>query len=202
MAKELEEGAEAPKKKSKLLIIIIVLVILLGLGGGGYYWFFIKGKAAQTETAEQAPEGDKKSEAKKDEKKSEAKPEAKKEEKKDEKKSEAKKEEKKEGGKKGEKPVTSIQNIITNLADPGGKRYVRISVDFDFASDDDAADFADKYQAQVKDAILTLLWSKTSQDISGVEGMLALRTEIQSRVNQIMGQGKVRQVFITDRVIQ
>lgn len=199
---DLEVDGAAPKKKSKLLVIIILLVILLGLGGGGYYAYIKFLKAPPGENAEQAPaEGEKKPEKKADEKKPEEKKAEKKEEKKDEKKAE-KKEEKKEGGKKGEKPVTSIQNIVTNLADPGGKRYVRLSVDFDFASDEAAADFAEKYQAQVKDAILTLLWSKTSTDLSTVDGMLAFRTEIQSRVNQIVGPGAVKQVFITDRVIQ
>lgn len=187
------EGAPPKKKKSKLLLIILLLVILGGLGGGGYFAYMKFFKAPPAEgTEEQAPaEGEKKAE--------------KKEEKKDEKKDEKKE----EGGghasgKKDDKnkPVTSINNIVTNLADPGGKRYVRMSVDFDFVDPAAAAEFADKYQARIKDAVLTLLWSKTSQDLSSVEGMLAFRTELQGRVNQIMGQGKVRQVFITDRVIQ
>ena len=118
-------------------------------------------------------------------------------------KKEEKKEEKKEGGKKDEKkPVTTLTNIVTNLADAGGKRYVRLSVDFDFKDDAVAAEFAEKYQARVKDAILTLLWSKTSEDLSSVDGMIAFRTELQARINQIMGPGAVKQVFITDRVIQ
>jgi len=188
------EGAPPKKKKSKLLLIVLLLVILGGLGGGGYFAYLKFFKAPPAEgTEEHAPaEGEKKAE-KKEEKKAEAKKE------------EGKKEEgKKEEGKKDDKnkPVTSINNIVTNLADPGGKRYVRMSVDFDFVDPAAAAEFADKYQARVKDAVLTLLWSKTSQDLSSVEGMLAFRTELQGRVNQIMGQGKVRQVFITDRVIQ
>ena len=193
-----EDGAAPKKKKSKLLVIILLLVILLALGGGGYYAYLKFFKAPPTDTGEATPaEGEKKPEEKKPE--GEKKAEEKKPEKKEEKKPEG---EKKEGGKKGEKPVTAIQNIVTNLADPGGKRYVRLSVDFDFVNESDAADFAEKYQAQVKDAILTLLWSKTSADLSSVDGMLAFRTEIQTRVNQIMGQGVVKQVFITDRVIQ
>lgn len=187
---EEEDGVEgAPKKKkSKLLLIIILLVILGGLGGGGYYaWIkFFKPPPAE-ETSEQAPpEGDKKPEEKKD---------AKKEEKKEEKK-DAKKDD------KAPKPVTSITGIVTNLADSGGRRYVRMSVEFDFKDEHVAAEFGEKYQARVKDAILTLLWSKTSEDLSSVDGMLAFRTELQNRVNQIMGPGSVRQVFITDRVIQ
>jgi flagellar FliL protein len=175
---EEEDGAQPKKKKGKLLIIILLVVILAALGGGGYFAYLKFFKAPPPEgTEEQAPpEGAKKEE---------------------------KKEEKKEGVKKDEKkPVTSIQNIVTNLADPGGKRYVRLSVEFDFKDEHTATEFAEKYQARVKDAILTLLWSKTSEELSNVDGMIAFRTELQNRVNQIMGPGMVKQVFITDRVIQ
>jgi len=79
---------------------------------------------------------------------------------------------------------------------------VRLSVEFDFKDEHVAQEFGEKYQARIKDTILTLLWSKTSEELSSVDGMIALRTELQSRVNQIMGPGAVKQVFITDRVIQ
>lgn len=193
MPKLEEEGAEsAPqKKKSKLMLIVILVAILAVLGGGGYFAWLKFFKAPPAEVAEQvSAEGEKKPEEKK-----EAKKEEKKEDKKEEKKDEKKKDDK-------NKPVTSITNIVTNLADPGGKRYVRMSVEFDFKDDHVAAEFGEKYQARVKDAILTLLWSKTTEDLSSVDGMLAFRTELQSRVNQIMGPGAVKQVFITDRVIQ
>ncbi|KAF0232961.1 MAG: flagellar FliL [Desulfovibrionaceae bacterium] len=187
---EEDDGAAPKKKKSKLLLIIILVVLLGALGGGGYYAYlkFLAPPPAETAEAEPA-EGEKKDEKKKEEKK---------EEKKDEKKKE-------EGGKKdekGAKPVTTIQNIVTNLADSGGKRYVRLSVEFDFKDDHVAQEFGEKYQARIKDTILTLLWSKTSEELSSVDGMIAFRTELQNRVNQIMGPGAVKQVFITDRVIQ
>jgi len=195
MAKiEEEDGAPPKKKKSKLLLIIILVVLLGALGGGGYFAYLKFLAPPPAETAEGAPAEGEKKEEKKDEKN--------KEEKKEEKKDEKKKE---EGGKKeekGAKPVTTIQNIVTNLADPGGKRYVRLSVEFDFKDEHVAQEFGEKYQARIKDTILTLLWSKTSEELSSVDGMIAFRTELQSRVNQIMGPGAVKQVFITDRVIQ
>lgn len=195
MAKIEESGEEKPKKKkSKLLLIILLLVILGALGGGGYF-AYLKYFAAPAAPAEEAHAEGEKADEKKAEKKAE---------KKDEKKEE-KKDEKKEGEKKNEKkgpPVTGLQNIVTNLADAGGRRYVRLSVEFDFKDAEAQTEFEEKYQARVKDAVLTLLWSKTSEDISSVDGMIAFRGELQARVNQIMGQGKVKQVFVTDRVIQ
>lgn len=192
-----DDGAAPKKKKSKLLLIIILVVLLGALGGGGYFAYLKFFATPPAETAEGAPAEGEKKEEKKDDKK--------KEDKKDEKKDEKKKEEGASHGKKddkGGKPVTTIQNIVTNLADPGGKRYVRLSVEFDFKDEHVAQEFGEKYQARIKDTILTLLWSKTSEELSSVDGMIAFRTELQSRVNQIMGPGAVKQVFITDRVIQ
>lgn len=191
-----DDGAAPKKKKSKLLLIIILVVLLAALGGGGYFAYLKFLAPPPAETAEGAPAEGENKEEKKDEKK-----DAKKDEKKDEKKKE-------EGGGHGKKddkapkPVTTIQNIVTNLADPGGKRYVRLSVEFDFKDEHVAQEFGEKYQARIKDTILTLLWSKTSEELSSVDGMIAFRTELQNRVNQIMGPGAVKQVFITDRVIQ
>lgn len=188
-----DDGAAPKKKKSKLLLIIILVVLLGALGGGGYYAYlkFLAPPPAETAEAEPA-EGEKKDDKKKEEKKDEKKDEKKKEEGA----SHAKKDD------KAPKPVTTIQNIVTNLADTGGKRYVRLSVEFDFKDDHVAQEFGEKYQARIKDTILTLLWSKTSEELSSVDGMIAFRTELQNRVNQIMGPGAVKQVFITDRVIQ
>lgn len=191
MAEKIEDIEEIqPKKKKKLLIWIILAVILLALGGGGYFAYvkFLK-PPPPAEQAEGEATDDKKAE-KKEEKKAE-----KKEEKKEEKKSGEK-------GKDDKKPVTTLQNVITNLADPGGRRYIKLSLDFDFKDEDTAREYEAKYQAKVKDAVLTLLWSKTSEELSNVDNMLTFRKEIITRVNQIMGPGKVKEVYITDRVIQ
>ncbi|GAB6037800.1 hypothetical protein JCM15519_23590 [Fundidesulfovibrio butyratiphilus] len=186
---------QAPKKKKSKLLLIIVLLLVLGLLGGGGYFAYIKFfKAQPAATEEAAPaEGEQKKEEKKEEKK---------EDKKEEKKKDEKKTEKKDGKKDEAKPVTGFQNIITNLADPGGRRYVRISLDFDFKDEDTARDFTDNYQAKVKDAVLTLLLSKTAADLSSLEGMITFRKEVVARINQIMGQGRIKDVYVTDRLIQ
>lgn len=192
MAKGNDVGdMDAPKKKSKLLVVIILVLSVVVLGGGGYFAYLKFFKAQTTSAEEQTPSNvESGSASNPDVKTSAAK--------------EEKKNDKKSGSKKDDKvaPVTSIHNIVTNLADPGGKRYIRISVQFEFKTDEVAHDFSDKFQTRVKDAILTLLWSKTSEALSGVDGMSLLREDIKSRVNQIMGPGSVTQVFILDRVIQ
>jgi flagellar FliL protein len=186
---EADQLVEEPaKKKKKPLIFIIVAVVLLLLGGGGYFAYTTFMKPAQPPAENPANPEQKADQPAKEEKKPEKK--------------EEKKGEKKEGGKEEKKPVTSIAGIVTNLADPGGRRYIKISLDFDFADEDTAKDFEAQYQAKIKDAVLTLLWSKTSDEMNSVEGVLAFRNDVVTRVNQILGQGKVKNVYITDKVVQ
>ena len=192
MAKGNDAGdMDVPKKKSKLMVVVILIVSIVVLGGGGYFAYLKFFKTQNSSAEGQAPSEVESGGSLK----AENKPAPAKEEKKDDKKS---------GNKKDDKvaPVTSIQNIVTNLADPGGRRYIRMSVEFEFKDDGAAHEFSDKFQTRVKDVILTLLWSKSSEALSGVEGMSMLREDVKSRVNQIMGPGAVTQVFILDRVIQ
>ena len=57
-------------------------------------------------------------------------------------------------------------------------------------------------KAKVRDALLLLLSSKTSQDLATLEGKILLRKEIVDRLNQALGQAKVARVYFTDFVIQ
>lgn len=194
MAKGNDAGdLDVTKKKGKLLVIIILIMSIAVLGGGGYFAYM---KFFKTPNSTSIAEGQTPSEVESGGAlKAESKSAQPKEEKKDDKKS---------GNKKDDKvaPVTSINNLVTNLADTGVRRYIRISIEFEFKDDGVAHEFSDKFQARVKDAILTLLWSKSSDTLAGVEGMSVLKEEIKGRVNQIMGPGAVKQVFILDRVIQ
>jgi flagellar FliL protein len=55
---------------------------------------------------------------------------------------------------------------------------------------------------QVRDTILTMLSSKTNEDISTLEGKLQLRAEIISTLNQLLKAGKIKNVYFTDFIIQ
>ena len=56
--------------------------------------------------------------------------------------------------------------------------------------------------SKVRDSILLLLSSKTSEELSKMEGKIMLRKEIVERLNQALGGQKVLRIYITDMVIQ
>ena len=192
------EPAEGKKKKSSLIKYIVLVVLLLVLGGGGYFayiTFFAKPPVTAPAAEGTAPaEG-----AAKPEEKHEAKPEEKKAEGgHGEAKSEAK------GGHGGGKDKAPSNNValpafVVNLADGNARRYLKVVLEVEMTGN---PELLEANQAKIRDALLMLLSSKTSQDIASLEGKILLRKEIVDRLNQAIGQPKVSRVYFTDFVIQ
>jgi flagellar FliL protein len=55
---------------------------------------------------------------------------------------------------------------------------------------------------QLRDAIITLITNKISEDLITAEGKIILKDEIKQRANQILGEGTVLNVYLTDFVMQ
>jgi flagellar FliL protein len=91
--------------------------------------------------------------------------------------------------------------FTTNLADPLGQRFIRLNLEIE-AADAKVVDELARQNAKVRNSILLLISSKTYADIATTESKLLLQGEIANRLNNILGPGKIYQVFITDIVIQ
>ena len=104
----------------------------------------------------------------------------------------------------GAKPMGTtvpLPTFTVNLADPLGQRFIKLSIEVEVANPKVTEELAQQ-NARVRDSILMLLSSKTYADIATMESKLMLKSEITDRLNNILGGGKVYQVFITDMVIQ
>ncbi|MDR2198322.1 MAG: flagellar basal body-associated FliL family protein [Deltaproteobacteria bacterium] len=99
-------------------------------------------------------------------------------------------------------PVTvKLDPFTTNLNSSGGRAFIKLTMSFEV----DGSAGADQLTAKmddVRDAIITLLMSVSADDISTPDGILRLKTQIQSRVNNLLPDYKVRKVNITDIAIQ
>lgn len=185
------DAPEAPegKKKSGLLKYIILVVLLLALGGGGYFAYLKFFTAKPPAPAESAAEN--------------SKAEPKVEEKKAEPKAEEKKAEGGHGKDKGKDKAPSnnvpLQPFVVNLADPSARRYLKLVLEVEMTGN---PELLEANQAKIRDTLLLLLSSKTSQEVSTLEGKILLRKEIVDRLNQAIGQAKVARVYFTDFVIQ
>lgn len=97
--------------------------------------------------------------------------------------------------------TTTLDTFLVNLADPLGKRYIKVTFEVEVNSSDVGEELA-KQKPKVRDSIIMLLSSKTYADLAPAESKLELKTEVANRLNQILGAPKVTRVFITEMVIQ
>ncbi len=98
-------------------------------------------------------------------------------------------------------PIYSLETFIVNLVGGRGKNYLKAKVELELDSDKTEIEI-NKRLPQVRDAILTMLSSKSNEDINTLEGKFQLRAEIISTLNQYLKTGKVRNVYFTDFIVQ
>ena len=98
-------------------------------------------------------------------------------------------------------PIFSLDTFIVNLADPGGKRYLRITIDLELDSDLLESEIK-KRLPQVRDSILTILPTKHFADISSAKGKTALRDQMQERINGLLARGQITNIYFKEFVVQ
>jgi flagellar FliL protein len=94
--------------------------------------------------------------------------------------------------------TVETKEIRTNLAD---NKYILIK--FAFLMDSiEAKSELDKLSIQLNSILVSVLASTHSNDIQGAEGLQKLETMVLNRVNEILEEGKVVQVYIPEKIIQ
>jgi len=177
MADESEKPAaaaeEAPKKKSKLPLIISAVVLLAGGGAGAWYLGMLPfGNKQRHAEATAAVES---------------------------------------GGGHGEKgekgkgevaaPMLPLETFIANLADEGGSRYLKATFQIEFLGTAVPPEVTPRLP-KIRDLLLTLLSSKSFDDVRTPEGKQQLREEIIARVNQVVERDVVKAVYFTEFIVQ
>lgn len=98
-------------------------------------------------------------------------------------------------------PIYSLATFIVNLADKGGNRYLRVTMDLELGNPELETELT-KRLPQVRDSILMILPSKRFDDISSAEGKTALRDELLEKINSLLTQGKITNIYFKEFVVQ
>ncbi len=98
-------------------------------------------------------------------------------------------------------PIYSMDTFIVNLLGGRGKNYLKAKIDLEM-DNVKVTEEINKRLPQFRDSILTMLSSKTQEDIKTLEGKYQLRSEIISMLNQYLNSGKIKNVYFTDFIIQ
>jgi flagellar FliL protein len=99
-------------------------------------------------------------------------------------------------------PIVPYSSFLVNLADTGGKRYLKFSLSIELSKHKNFLQEVEHKDAKIKDIIISIISSKTFEEVNTPQGKIALKQEILRRLNTIMSGGKVEDVFFTEFVVQ
>ncbi|MGC9196526.1 MAG: flagellar basal body-associated FliL family protein [Syntrophobacteraceae bacterium] len=99
-------------------------------------------------------------------------------------------------------PVSyTLPTFLVNLADPGSKRFLKVTIDLQLDSKA-AAEQCKTLDPEIKDSILTILSSQEAGDIVSADDKRRLKKLLKQTLNHLITNGKVLQVYFTDFLIQ
>lgn len=180
----------APKKSKKKLFLIIALMLLLAAGGSGGYFYFTKASSTKK------PEKSRRTRAVEDEETAD------------------RAEEKAQAETKNivalnlpddseVNHVIELQPFIVNLADKGEARYLRMTVSIGLGGEAGGKEKPDPlFTTRVRNAMLAVLTTKTSDEILTAEGKAALRKELLRAARAAVEEPEIKAIYITDFIVQ
>ncbi len=99
--------------------------------------------------------------------------------------------------------------LIVNLADVGGDRYLKVKLillEIPSAAKKEKKEGEKEgislQDAIIRDTIITVLSSKTSDDLLSVSGKEELKNELMTAINQALQRNLVRKIYFLDFIIQ
>ncbi len=95
----------------------------------------------------------------------------------------------------------TMQPFIVNLADPGGRRYLKVALLLRFSDKTLNEELKDRL-GEFRSAIILLLSSKRFKDIATMRGKIKLRNELINTINKRLEGAKVYTLYFTDFVVQ
>ncbi len=108
---------------------------------------------------------------------------------------------KSEKGAEGGSIIYAVSNIVVNPAGTGGSRFLSVSLGFALDSPELEAEFG-KNEPIIRDALITILASKTVAELTDVKQKEIARYQIKKRVSDLMHTDGITGVYYTDFVLQ
>jgi len=95
--------------------------------------------------------------------------------------------------------LVALDSFVLNLAEQG--RFLKVTMQFELA-DATSQPLVTSKMPQLRDAIITLMSSKSAESVSSPEGKLQLKDELLLRANQTMGNEPFKNLYFTEFVMQ
>lgn len=102
---------------------------------------------------------------------------------------------------KVEEHLFVVKDLIINPAGTNGQRYLLTTIGFNLSSDAARMEM-EKKELAVRDALNSILTSKTMEDLIDVSKREMLRHEIFTRCKELVKSGKLQSVYFSKYIIQ
>jgi len=97
--------------------------------------------------------------------------------------------------------MIELTPFIVNLADPKARRYLKTTITLELRNDA-AKERAEQLLPRIRNDIILLLSSHTMEDIITMEGKIRLRDEMIARINRILGENRLKNIYFSQFVVQ
>ena len=96
-----------------------------------------------------------------------------------------------------------MKSFIVNLMDSSGsgRRYLKVTMELETSSEEYKT-MLEKHLSQLRDTIIMILSSMSFSDINTMEGKLELKKMLMMKINQVMGENIVTNIYFTEFVVQ
>lgn len=97
--------------------------------------------------------------------------------------------------------VYTIKDIVINPAGTAGSRFLSVSFGFDLANSGTQSQLEQR-EALVRDALITIMSSKTVAQLTDTREKEITRLQIKKRLSDLLRTDEIRAVYFTDFVLQ
>ena len=101
----------------------------------------------------------------------------------------------------GNSQFYTVENIVVNPAGTSGTRFLSCSVSFALSSQEDKKVY-EGFDVQIRDLLITILSSKTVDELSEVSSRNQMRRQMLAVINKLTEPTKAQAVYLTDFVLQ
>jgi flagellar FliL protein len=97
--------------------------------------------------------------------------------------------------------LLALEPVVVNIQENGRDRFLKVTVELETDSLATHEELGMRLP-QLKDAIITLTSSKRVEDVADFEGKVLLKEDLRDRINQLLSEGSVEAVLLTEFVVQ
>lgn len=97
--------------------------------------------------------------------------------------------------------IIPLEQFTVNLVSDSGSRFLKTSVNLELSVEMLEQEI-DKKKPLIRDLIIRILSSKTYEEVGTSKGKERLKDEMASRLNEVLTDGFVKNIYFTDFVVQ